>query len=216
MTATFLPVGGAISPHRLRRLRPATLSPAKRLSWQIATGSSSTWVRRQALSQGRGQTRPMMRGSGSRRLTILMASASSPRAMAPVGGDVDARRAGVMAGRLAIGVMGGQVLVERLAAGLGDLRRLADDLHAVGHRGLAGIDDAVADDLDQAKAAAARGREAWVAAESGDLDAVGLRRLEDGHARIDLQIAAIDEEPDLRAAFGDYFVMRKIGHLFPF
>ena len=89
----------------------------------MATGSPSTWVRRQALSQGRGQTRPMMRGSGRRcfddpdRLGVVSAGDGGQ-----VGGYVDAGRTGVVAGRFAVGVVVGEELVQPQPAGLRDPR----------------------------------------------------------------------------------------------
>ena len=74
-------MGAALASTAAASVSP-TLSAAKRFNWQMATASPSTWVRLHTLSHGRGQTRPMIRGSGRRSLMIRTASASSPSAMA--------------------------------------------------------------------------------------------------------------------------------------
>jgi len=114
-----------------------------------------------------------------------------------VGGDVDVRRAGVGAGRLAVAVVVRQVHLEVARALLAHARRVGPHDHAVAHpRGAGRLELGLALDLDEAEAAGAPRRRPLHLTEGGDVDALATGDREHGLARLRAEPLAVDDDLD--------------------
>ena len=87
-----------------------------------------------------------------------------------------------------------QQFVQALPAGLRDARIQCHDLQALAHRRLAGLYHVFAGYLHDAQSTASRRCQPGVVAEGGYVDALSLRGLEYGGARVGLHVATVDEQ----------------------